>query len=619
MAGDPRVSLQELQKYPTMTSWFRPDLLAKLLWRVVVSDLFGQYADRRLIVAALDPVSPDEFAKRAQQFVPEAPFEDPDDRPPTLFEKDGEGALWIDFVADLGDGFDATFAIASLLGQEQLKVGDEVLPRGRLLLMGGDEVYPHADPTHYKKRLINPYNWAFPDPHPGLLPGPPVYAIPGNHDWYDGLVLFLAYFTRRSPHLHLGGWRSWQRRSYFALQLTDSWWIWAMDAQLADDVDQPQKDYFDQIAKRMAKGSKIILCGPEPGWLYTLQHGNKSLGVIDNIAWSAINAKRDLQIPVVVSGDTHHYSRYSGSDGVTQFITSGGGGAFLHPTHQLEDEVVLDPNDRNRSWLGSRVTKLKLKTSPSTPHSDTDRAACYPGRAESLELLKGNFGFVKLNAGFCILLGVVYWLFGLATLYMWPDSLLIVPTLFGLGFWAYTKRQEGNSMAVRIISAANGAVHATIAILAALLFNYLSGWLPPFGGWHLPAIVIFLVEMAVVGALLGGYCFGIYLYITSARYKMNHNDAFSSMRLDSHRNFLRMRIKGDEIKIYPIGLDNIPKRGEWRLNEKKVGSPPPEYVPVNPLAPHLIEGPIVVSTAGNAAPTAQVDRKARDQGGSATS
>jgi hypothetical protein len=32
----------------------------------------------------------------------------------------------------------------------------------------------------------------------------------------------------------------------------------------------------------------------------------------------------------------------------------------------------------------------------------------------------------------------------------------------------------------------------------------------------------------------------------------NHNDAFSSIRLDSHRNFLRLRIKGDDVSIYPV-------------------------------------------------------------------
>ncbi|WGD51197.1 hypothetical protein QA641_37845 [Bradyrhizobium sp. CB1650] len=183
--------------------------------------------------------------------------------------------------------------------------------------------------------------------------------------------------------------------------------------------------------------------------------------------------------------------------------------------------MVLDPKDGNKSWLGSRVTEPKLKTKPDSPHEDCEAAACYPSRTESLELLKGNFSFVSLKPGFCFLLGAMYWLAGLATVHLWRDSLVLVPLLFRLGFWAYTKRQEGNSRVVQLISAANGAVHSTLAILAALLFDYLNGWLPPFGGRHLPGIVVFLAEMTLVGALLGGYCFGIYLYLTSARYKMN--------------------------------------------------------------------------------------------------
>jgi len=49
-----------------------------------------------------------------------------------------------------------------------------------------------------------------------------------------------------------------------------------MDSQLDDDMDQPQKDYFVAIAKGMGANSNIILCGPEPGWLYTRVVGNGS-------------------------------------------------------------------------------------------------------------------------------------------------------------------------------------------------------------------------------------------------------------------------------------------------------------------------------------------------------
>jgi hypothetical protein len=179
MSSIPPVSLEKLRKYPTMTSWFRPDLLAKLLWRVIVSEMFGQYADRRLIVAALDPISEKDLLQRARQFVPGAPMDNEDDRPPTLFDEDDQKAVWIDFVADLGDGFDATYAIASLLSQEKLVVGDITLPRGKLLVMGGDEVYPNASPKNYRDRLVHPYNWAFPDPEPRLIRGPPRL----RHSW----------------------------------------------------------------------------------------------------------------------------------------------------------------------------------------------------------------------------------------------------------------------------------------------------------------------------------------------------------------------------------------------------------------------------------------------------
>ena len=47
-----------------MTGWFSPGPLIKLLWRVIVSGLFGQYADRRLIVAALDPATKSEIQQR---------------------------------------------------------------------------------------------------------------------------------------------------------------------------------------------------------------------------------------------------------------------------------------------------------------------------------------------------------------------------------------------------------------------------------------------------------------------------------------------------------------------------------------------------------------------------
>lgn len=40
--------------YPTMTQWFSFDVLKNAAKRVILSSIFGEYADRRLIQAALD-------------------------------------------------------------------------------------------------------------------------------------------------------------------------------------------------------------------------------------------------------------------------------------------------------------------------------------------------------------------------------------------------------------------------------------------------------------------------------------------------------------------------------------------------------------------------------------
>jgi hypothetical protein len=595
MVATERPCLKDLAKYPKMTAWFDPRLLAKLLGRVIVSDLFGQYADRRLIVAALDAVPDKELVERAQQFMPGNPNEEV-----WTLTPDADGAIWIDFVADLGDGFDATYAIACLLAQETLTVGGHLTRRGQILLMGGDEVYPTASREAYHKKLRDPYDWAFPDPHPELIKGPPVYAIPGNHDWYDGLVVFLAQFSRKE-HLHLGGWRSHQRRSYFALQVTPKWWIWAMDAQLGDDVDQPQKEYFLAIAKAMPDDANIILCGPEPGWLYTLRQG-KSLGVIDYVGWQALNKSKRMNVPLVLSGDTHHYSRYVGNDGVTQFITSGGGGAFLHPTHQLAPTIDLDREKDGIYWLGGRVKKLILATDPNTQSGKPAKEARYPTRDESLSMLAGNFKFAFLNPWFMLVLGVCYWLLGLVAVHLGWDSVYIVFFTLLAGFWAYTKKQEGGGFKVGLVSFANAIVHSLAVFWLAGFFSRLNdndAWRDRLA-WPIFSWVPFAAEMIVVGGFVAAILFGIYLYISSRWLNLNHNDAFSAMRLDSHRHFLRMRIKDDEVTLYPIGLDRVPTRAEWRFNEEKAGSPAPVYVPDRgpdpdpDLDPHLIEGPIVV-------------------------
>lgn len=550
-------TLTELEIYPTMARWFDPVLLIKLLWQVIVSALFGQYADRRLIVAALDPATEEEIQKR--------------DDLSTKLRKDSTGAVWIDFAADLGDGFDATYAIAFLLSQKELSVGGQTLPRGGALFMGGDEVYPTATRDEYNIKLRAPYQFAYPLQRKSA-DRPPVFAIPGNHDWYDGLVNFLAFFTRKKS-TDIGNWRTQQKRSYFSAKLTDQCWIWAIDIALVADMDQPQADYFVAVAKTIPQAASVILCSAEPGWYKVDSNSYRTLGYA---AWIAENAGKALRIPLVLSGDTHHYARYT-SDHGTQYVTSGGGGAFLHGTHHLPEVITAD-------WLKNKNEKLALQI-------------CHPDKDASKKLLCGDLAFPFLNYGFSAVLGGFYAALGYAlSLVPRADLGIISFLILAAGFVGYSTYQEKGTFKVISLSLIHSIAHFCALIALTILIIWLDGnvlSLRDRGAWW-AWLAEFSVIMTLGGGLVAGFIFGLNLFLTCKYADMNHNDAFSAIRLDSYRHFLRLRIIGDQITVFPIGVDSIPRHEQWQPNPDEAPTSP-YFLPPDGFAPKLIEAPIVIS------------------------
>lgn len=584
---------------PSMVRWFHPLLLLDTARQAIASGLFGQYADRRLIHAALDANGQLTGRGDLTQVV----------------KCDDEGAIWVDFVADLGDGFDSTYAIAYLLSRPHLDFPGVRLPRGDVLIMGGDQVYPTATREEYDRRMKTPYEWAFPRPAAGSGSRPHLFLIPGNHDWYDGLVLFLAKFCRGRP-TSLGSWIATQHRSYFSVKLPDNWWIWGIDIQLTEDIDGPQAEYFVSVARAMPSDAKIILCSAVPSWLKAESSGKDEFyRSLDYVACIARDECQGATICAVLSGDIHHYSRYSANDAGTQFITAGGGGAFLHPTHTLKDTIEA-------RWVRQPET-LSLKTDPELGHEPTEQAACYPSRDTSRGLLWRNLGFFANNWEFSLSLGLVYWICH-QLLFLWrgdvldglssmasPESFWIWPmnTLGAVAnspmficvaafLWiALFKYADGRKVLTRL---ALGTVHALFHLLLVL---GLSAALPPVNiGWlglsptGLSYWAATLVEFLAFG-FVGGLIWGLYLLLTCLIGARHSNDAFSAMRLDSYKNFLRMRIKGDELMVYPIGLDAPPRRDGWMANPRaeKGNQNEPIVMPRHPIEPRIIEGPIVIA------------------------
>jgi hypothetical protein len=415
---------------PKMVSWYNPKLLARIGVRTIISSVFGQYADQRLIQAATDQVTVEDLCSRYDYS--DARAEDEQRR----LRFDDSGAFWIDYIADTGDGFEPTYTMAYLLAKESLNIPTAgELKAGAILILGGDQCYPQATREDYRKRLQTPFGWAYNVPAAERK----LFAIPGNHDWYDGLAAFDSLFCAARDKLsgrnsnRIGGWQPQQHRSYWAIKLPHNWWIWGADIQFSKYLDAAQVNYFTTIASRMGPQDQLILCLAEPAWMIADQQGEDEEENFFKI--TAIARARGVRICAVIAGDWHHYARYYTSALDVHFFTSGGGGSFLHPTHGLKNEVTVRWPEHSDSaaarvdvdrqsaagWsaehygigLMGKHGSAKADAAPEVlaPKARRQRdAKVYPSKFTSLLLSFKNVFFPVTNPSFGIGIGLIYWI-----------------------------------------------------------------------------------------------------------------------------------------------------------------------------------------------------------------
>jgi len=578
-----------------MVGWFDPAQLLRTGLKSLVSLAVGEQSDRRIVQA---------LAARRQEYYDHAIHYRDHPRGPQPQKDRPREAIWIDFVCDTGDGWNSTYAVAHAAAQPVLRVGDGAahhdLPRGDVLVFGGDEVYPTPSREEYQRRLVAPYAAAFGDDAPAERPH--LYAVPGNHDWYDGLSAFTRLFCSDIGGRRLAGWWTRQRRSYFVLKLPHRWWLVASDGQLQSDLDVPQMEHFREIAERyMQAGDRVILCLSAPVWIYAQKYRNMGR-VFDEtdliFLREEVFAKRGIDVKVYLTGDLHHYRRHEetpesarGAEPV-QKITAGGGGAFLHPTH--EEDV-------------SRLTE--------EPITDEVRArtfevrATYPSPRQSSRLAWGNLGFVWRNPRFGIVPATVYlmtaWLVGAAAggaapstpwqaLGVTVDAFSTHPGLalwcgaIGLVFLAFT---DTHSRLYRVLG---GAAHAAAHFTAMFYLGW--GALDLAGRWlHAGGVV--RAALAGAGTFAGGWIagsiiMGLYLLVSVNVFGRHSEEAFSALRIEDYKSFLRLHVGADgRLTIWPLRLARVPRR--WR--DRRAGDATlSRVVPDEPLGVELIEPPIRV-------------------------
>ncbi len=256
-------------------------------------------------------------------------------------------------LADTGEGDQSQYAVVPGL----LEVG-----RGTAFaVIVGDVVYPTGSVNEYPDKFYRPYQ---------RYPGP-IYAVPGNHDWYDGLGGFMRVFcdarmvpaeVRPRPFT-----RAWLRR-----------WLWAapsvadepalgggqaLRAEPGQQATQPGPYWFMDTGTIRLVGIDVGITGEldaeQGAWLRRVSAGPRpkvlltGVPIYDNDNYEPCPIEDGGTVDdlvrdpacgyvAVVGGDTHNYQRYPVRVGgrTIQYVVSGGGGAFMHATHTIPRVTV---------------------------------------------------------------------------------------------------------------------------------------------------------------------------------------------------------------------------------------------------------------------------------------
>lgn len=588
-----------------MSDWYEPETLANTA-RKIISGLFADQSG--MSSASLPEGSYFDYTYPLKRTI-----EDFD----TMSELGSREEMWIDYVADVGDGWNSTYSVAYNLAKPNLQVEDigENLDtkRGELLIFGGDLIYPTANMENYRRRLIVPYQMAFKATEKNvksqtgdfvdLKDEPHVFAIPGWHDWEDRLYgfkkIFCSFFYNNRSFAD--GWQTRQKQSYFALKLPHNWWLLGVDLFLGQRLDENQLQYFESICQQIGFGDKVILCVQDPYWArdikyqqsgFFIENGNLSIDRLEDFL-----ARKGISINVYLAGGVHHYRRFENAAGVHK-ITAGGGGAFLHPTHDFDYTKIYKTNSSEESF------EIKATYPHPTDSRQYDWQLLY-----SFIIKNPKFGFIT-----AIVYSMLAWLIQLNIKDRITLQEILVSTISDLiteplaSFFllfvlvAFTFFTDSNS---RVFKRVAGTLHGVAHLTAIFLLNWLSYlmmlWLfridsnsfEVFRDNHPTQVnlVWFMSVLAICGVggyIIGSIIMGIYLFVSLHLFGRHDNEAFSALKIEDYKNFLRMHIDKDgDLTIYPLKIDRVTRK--WK--------PIFEYFEPDDLFksdPELIEKPIVI-------------------------
>ena len=276
-------------------------------------------------------------------------------------------------IGDPGEG-DAS----QLCLKDQIQIVSEK-PDVKFLVISTDIVYPSGEMKDYETKF-----WL---PMKGITK--PVYAIPGNHDWYDALEGFTAtFFEPKAAHdamiarinadlkitssteghvkdliieaerlrKNYGVPTGFQKSPYFQFQ-TDKFAFITIETGVTRRIDDDEMAWLKQ-ALESSKGKYIMVLMGHPFYAIGEYQGslNKDFEAIHQLL-------RDYKVNLVMGGDTHDLEYYvergfgNNPESVMYHFVNGGGGAYL------SIGAAMKPKDEmpEKEWAHYPATEPLIK------------------------------------------------------------------------------------------------------------------------------------------------------------------------------------------------------------------------------------------------------------------
>jgi hypothetical protein len=463
-----------------------------------------------------------------------------------------------------------------------------VIPRGDVLLLGGDIAYPVATADEIYRRLVKPWNEVLREASHKHERPRVLLAIPGNHDWYDGLDGFarLVRHAAESPSrmddtqgaealherlghhrdrnvglvarsLHLdevGGtlkmirdaarairafWRGTKvdrrRRltleGYEAVQESSYWALPlapGLDLWGVDRqlgrLDYRQRMYFQSRRRTIGSATGIWFVAPDPA----IAFGERWDFGQRMLRACDLSLERDRVL--YQCGDLHQYERRVVKRSL--HVIAGGGGAFLHGTR-----TVPDPAPAAAAYPNAAITRRLALEVP-------------------LKLMLGRAGYlVHIVAALVAMIELgVGW--HARERFFWFSALASAAIVWML--YVIAGHQRAHPRRVLAVAIPFGAALGLLPMALSLPLRLAARFVPLLGRDTI---------VTIVDAFAGAFVFGLFLAVCALG-GLEMQQAFTVLGHPGFKHFVRMRVLPDgTIDAWVIGKDDpLANEGPWLID-----------------------------------------------------